>query len=182
MDEYLFISQDYLTENSIINNNVDYKILRPTIIMAQDIYLDAVLGTPLYEDLCTKGLAVTLNANEILLIKKYIQKPLLWYVLMESTPEFKFKYMNKGIMVKSSENSQGADTKDIMMLMDHWRVKAEAYAEKLTRYLKANVTKFPKYNEYTETGTRANNGNYTTGFYLDDYEENDWTRINNGNS
>lgn len=181
MDEYLFISEEYLKDNSIINNNVDYKNLRSTIIMAQDIYLQEKLGTPMYEDLCTKGLANTFSADEISLIKKYIQKTLLWYVLMDSTPEFKFKYMNKGVMVKSSDNSQGAETKDIMMLMDHWRVKAEQYAELLTKYLRLNISKFPKYYEYTTTGMNHIENNYTTGIYLDEYEQEEYYKINRGN-
>lgn len=171
MDEYLFISESYLKENSVINNNVDYKNLRPTIIMVQDIYLQAILGTAMYEDMQAKGLASPrgFNADEINLIQKYIQKTLLWYVLMESTPDFKFKYMNKGVMVKSSENSQAADTKDIMFLMDKWQKKAEQYAEMMTKYLTFNVTKFPKYNDCTYVGMNANDTNFSIGIHLDDY-------------
>jgi hypothetical protein len=169
MDEYLFISQDYLIENSIINSNVDYKNLRAAIITAQDIYLQQILGTPMYEDMCAKGLASPrgFNSNEINLIKKYIQKTLLWYVLMESTPEFKFKYMNKGVMVKSSDNSQSADTSDIFKLMDMWRIRAEQYAELLTKYLTNNSSLFPKYLDYTCEGLNASTTNYSTGIDLD---------------
>jgi len=181
MDEYLFISQDYLIENSIINSNVDYKNLRSTIIMVQDIYLQQILGTVMYEDLCAKGLASPrgFNSDEITLIKKYIQKTLMWYVLMESTPEFKFKYMNKGVMVKSSENSQAADTSDIFKLMDMWRIKAEQYAELLTKYLTNNTDLFPTYLDYTCEGLNASTTNYSTGIDLDTdiYEQGKPTKI-----
>lgn len=174
MDEYLFISQEYLFENSIINNNVDFKNLRSTIIHVQDIYLQKILGTKFYEDLISKGLSSPsgFSADEITLIKKYIQKTILWYVMLESTPEFKFKYMNKGVMVKNSDNSQGADTRDLLMLMDRWRIKAEQYAELLTDYLKFttnSVTMFPKYWESNCVGLEAANTNYSTGIDLDDY-------------
>ena len=114
MDEYLFVSEKFLKDNSVVDNNVDYENITSTIIHCQDIHLQKVLGTPLFEDLCAKGLgSPSFNSNEIFLIKKYIQKTLLWYILMELPPEFKFMSMNKGIMVKSSENSQAADTGDI---------------------------------------------------------------------
>jgi hypothetical protein len=169
MDEYLFISPSFLIENSVINGNVDFEKLRPTIIHVQDIYLQQILGTKMYEDLQSKGLSspVGFNSDEILLIKKYIQKTLLWYVLMESSPEFKFKYMNKGVMVKNSENSQAADTRDLLMLMDRWKIKAEQYAELLTKYLKFNSSLFPKYYDVSCEGLNASDTNYTTGIDLD---------------
>lgn len=172
MDEYLFISESYLKENSVIDGNVDYKNLRPTIVMVQDTYLQEILGTTMFEDLQTKGLASPrgFNADEITLIKKYIQKTILWYVLMESTPEFKFKYMNKGVMVKNGENSSAADTSDIMMLMDHWKKKAEMYRELLKNYLTFNNTKFPKYDDITCVGINASKSSFTIGIHLDDYD------------
>ena len=83
MDEYLFVSEDYLVQNSVIDGNVDFKNITSTIIHSQDIHLQKILGTPLFEDLCAKGLgSPSFNSNEIFLIKKYIQKTLLWYILM----------------------------------------------------------------------------------------------------
>jgi hypothetical protein len=60
--------------------------------------------------------------------------------------------MNKGVMVKNSDNSQPADTQDLKMLMDGYTIKADKYSELLTNYLKYNQTLFPKYYEYTITG------------------------------
>ena len=168
MTESLFISEDFLKNNSVINGNVDYDLLKPTIIMAQDFYIQEILGTNLFEDLVSKIQSNTLNSDETILIQKYIQKTLMWFVLMESTLDFKFRLMNKGVMVKSSENSQPADTKELLMLMDNRRNKAERYAELLTKYLTFNMKKFPNYRTTTLTGMNASSTNYTTGIYLDD--------------
>lgn len=103
MADVLLITESYLKEMSVINDNVDMKILKPTIIMVQDIYLQKILGTPLYEDLKTKiTLSPTLSAypNEKALLDTYISKALVWYIKMEATMEFKFRYMNKGVMTK----------------------------------------------------------------------------------
>lgn len=180
MDEFLFISETFLKDNSMINDNVDFKNLRSTIITAQDIHLEAILGTALYEDLVAKGIANTFNADELVLIRKYIQKVMIWYTIMESTPEFKLKYMNKGIMIKSSDNSQSGTQEDIRFLESRAKIKSEIYAEKLTKYLLNNNSKFPKYDEFSISGTNPNRNNYTLGIYLDNYEQSEWTKDNQG--
>lgn len=132
-EDVLFISQDYLKDNSVINDNADFELIRPTIIMCQDIYLQQAVGTPLYDDL--KLAIVNYNASPSTpittaysnLITYKIQKMLLWYVQMEALPLLKFRFENKGIMVKSSDNSQAIDTNDLKYLMDRCRIKAEHY-------------------------------------------------------
>ena len=175
MADVFFISKTYLEEMSVINENTDWKILKPTIIMVQDIYLQKILGTPLYNDLKTKLIAdITLATypNEKALIDNYISKALVWYIKMEATMEFKFRYMNKGVMVKNSDNSQPADTNDLKYLMDKWRVNAEMYAQLLTDYLIMNTQTFPKYLEVDNSGMVAKQKNYTSGIYLQDYGKN----------
>lgn len=175
MADVFFISKTYLEEMSVINENTDWKILKPTIIMVQDIYLQKILGTPLYNDLKTKLIAdITLATypNEKALIDNYISKALIWYIKMEATMEFKFRYMNKGVMVKNSDNSQPADTNDLKYLMDKWRVNAEMYAQLLTDYLIMNTQTFPKYLEVDNSGMVAKQKNYTSGIYLQDYGKN----------
>lgn len=170
MDEYLFVSEQFLKDNSVIDNNVDYDKITSAIIHTQDIHLQKILGTPLFEDLCAKGLgSPTFNSDETTLIKKYIQKTVLWYLLMELPIEFKFKWMNKGIMVKSSDNSQAADTPDIKWLINHAKTKAEDYAQLLTDYLCFNSTLFPKYNERSNFGLVPSDTNFSCGLALDEY-------------
>ena len=110
-EDVLFISQDYLKENSVINDNADFDLIYPTIIMCQDVYLQQAIGTPLYEDLKLAVInynaspSTTIPTNYSNLITYKIQKMLLWYVQMEALPLLKFRFENKGIMVKSGQDS-----------------------------------------------------------------------------
>jgi hypothetical protein len=174
MSDIIFIQENYLKEVAAINDNVDFKMLKPTIIMCQDIYLQQVLGTPLFEDLKTKITAnpsLSSYANEKLLIDKYISKYLAWVIKMEATLEFKFKYSNIGVVVKSGENNASAETSDLKMLMDGCRIKSEKYSELLTDYLKNNTTLFPKYYEYSITGLKPTNNNFFKGLMIRGYDE-----------
>jgi hypothetical protein len=46
----LFLSQQYLKDKSLINDNTDWELLQPSLIMLQDLKLQQILGTPLFED------------------------------------------------------------------------------------------------------------------------------------
>jgi hypothetical protein len=166
MADVLFIQEDYFKKLAGVDGNVDWKKLESTIIMVQDIYIQKILGTQLYNDLKTKIISnPTLSSypNEKALINDYIAKALCWYVKMEASPDFKFAYQNKGIQVKSSDNSSSADMGDVKFLMDKWRIHAERYAQLVTDYLIENTTTFPKYLETSNTGMNPTVRNYTNG-------------------
>jgi len=164
----LFISQQYLKDKSLINDNTDWELLQPSIIMLQDLKLQQVLGTPLFDDLQSKINAGTLNSNETNLITKYIQKMLHWYIVMEATTILKYRYSNKGVVVKSSENSQPISESEMKTLKDDWRAVAEEYAELLTKYLVKNEGLFPLYNTYNSEGMYRSRTNLSTGIFLND--------------
>ncbi len=180
-EDVLFITQEYLKENSVINDNADFELIKPTIIMCQDVYLQQSLGTALYEDLKLAVInyngspSITIPTNYSNLITFKIQKMLLWYVQMESLPLLKFRFENKGIMVKSSENSTPIDTNDLKFMMDRARIKAEHYSELLTKFLIDNNNLYPKYNEISCNGLNPTDSAYTTGIYLpDDFNDEDY--------
>jgi hypothetical protein len=77
--------------------------------------------------------------------------------------------MNKGVMIKNSENSQPADLTEIQFLMDRAKNKAEELAERTTRFLRHNSSTYPLYTanaQYDEI--RPNRNNYTGGIFVGD--------------
>lgn len=164
-----FINVDSVKELSLIDENVDNKLLIPTLRMVQDIYLQPILGTPLYEDFKTKITAdTTLNSYPTYkaLLQDYIKPVLIYYMCMRSIFALRYRLMNKGVLVKNSENSSAADSIELKVLKDEFRMTAESYAELLTKYLKENTSTFPLYDDLTETGMNAKSTNYTTGIDL----------------
>ena len=171
MADVLFIQEDYFKKLAGVDGNVDWKKLESTIIMVQDIYIQSLLGTPLYEDLKTKIIAdpdLSSYTNEKNLINNYIAKCLAWYIKAEASYSFKFAYQNKGIQVKNSANSSAADTDDVQLIKDEWTLKAKAYGNLLKDYLVANSSTFPKYLEYTNSGMNSSRKNYINGIYIRD--------------
>ena len=72
MATVLFISEETLKQETIISENVDPKLLVPTIKEAQNIYLLPILGTSLYNQLVTQVSSNTVSAANVTLLDTYI--------------------------------------------------------------------------------------------------------------
>lgn len=169
MADFLTFTENYLKEISIINDNVDAKTLTPIIILVQDKYLHPILGSDLFDDIKAEIIAGSVGADNVTLLDNYIMPVMHWYVLKESTPAFKYKYMNKGVMSKNSDNSSAADLSEIKFLMDQWDNNAKWYAERLTKFLDANVDTYPLYCANPDCDDiKPNKTNYRTSIYLGD--------------
>jgi hypothetical protein len=164
----LIISENYLKQNGVINDNADMKVITPTIVLVQDIYIHPILGSSLFNEIVAQIDAENVSAANENLLDNYILPTMLWYTLCECTPVFKYRYMNKGVLVKNSENSTPADLQEIQYLMDRWKNNAELYAERATKFLCANTTTYPLYTLNPDSDDiKPNKTNYTNGLFLD---------------
>ena len=167
MANVLFIGETYLKENSNIDENVDVKEIIPSIADAQEMHLLPTLGSALYEDLKTKVDAGTTNAAEDTLISDYIAPMLVKFVQMELSTDLLYKYRDKGVMKKSSENSSAASYTDMRYLMDRWDNKAQFYKQRLVDYLCGNTATFPAYLQSPNSWDVLPDTNaFTNPFYL----------------
>lgn len=165
----LMMGETYLKQASIINDNADMKVITPTIEDVQVLYIEDLLGTLLYNEILSQIGSNTVSALNQTLLNSYVLPCMKYYVLCECTPAFKWRYMNKGVMVKSSENSQPADTQEILYLMDKWKNNAEKLAQRVTNYLCSESASYPLYFANTESyQSKPNYTNYTHGLFLDD--------------
>lgn len=171
----VFIDEDALKGASIINENVDMKMLTPTIKLIQDKYLLRLLGTGelvdlqnkiagVYDD-CTSG--NTLNANDIFLLDNYISPLMIWGVLKEAPYELTYKFMNKGVSKMSSETSQTVSLEEIKTLVDRASNNFDWYAQQIIYYLNANTSLFPQYLQVkTMDDVAPASRGYTSSIYL----------------
>ena len=105
----LFISEDYVKNNSIIDDNVDMKLILPSIRDCQELRVHPILGTPLYEDLKSKITLGSLTANDTKLLDDYIAPCMLQWTIYECSVSMLFKYRNastktSSIFIKKNDN------------------------------------------------------------------------------
>lgn len=174
MADFLTFTSNYLKSQGLVNTNVDEALITPIIILVQDKYLHPILGSDLFNDMAQEIIDEDVSEKYETILDDYICKIMLWYVLCEATPAIKYRYMNKGVISKSGENTTSADLQEIQYLMDRWKNNAEMYAERLTRYLKDHTETYPLYDENTDCyKIKPNKTNYTSGIYLGDDEISD---------
>lgn len=141
----IFISEQALKDSSIINENVDMKLLLPTIKLAQEKYVLPILGTALYNELKTQITSATLTVLNETLLDDYIQPCLIWWIMAESPMPLTYKFMNKSVATRSSENANAASLNDLLKLEERFKDNAEWYSQRITNYLLENSTAYPLY-------------------------------------
>ena len=109
MSKILFISESFVKENSVLDENIDVKIIRPTIYDAQRDYIKPILGTDLYDKVISDIAGSTLAGNYLTLVDDYIADCLLKWTIFEINIVGLYKYRNKSISKQNSENSQPVD-------------------------------------------------------------------------
>jgi hypothetical protein len=174
MSTVLFISEERLKETSVINGNVDNKLLLPTIVSCQEMYIQPILGSGIYNQIKTQIADGTIadagNASNKLLLDSFIIPCLVSWIMYELPIDLTYKFTNKNFGSKTSENSQPGEIAAIEKVMDRYKNKAEFRSERMTMYLKQNRTTFPLYDN-PGTGfdvIRPQGSNFTCGMYLDD--------------
>lgn len=139
----LFISEDYLKESSVVDENVDTRYIKRAIIRAQDITLQETIGTDLLNELKDQVENNTLTAANTTLLNSYILPFLTPTAAHEVVITAQIKIRNKGVVKMSSEDAQPVTTNELMMIIDLIKNEAQFHGERLRKYLLDNSTTFP---------------------------------------
>lgn len=145
MASALLIDVEYLQEHSVVPTNVDPKLIEPSIIWVGDYYIQKILGTDLYNEICSQVAAGTTTSANNTLLQTWLKDVLINYIISELPDDFKLRLMNKGPMIKNSENSQPASIEDIERFISKYKSKAEFYAQRAINFLCDNTSTYPLY-------------------------------------
>lgn len=164
----LLVSEQFIKDTTVIDENVDMKLLRDVIELCQDKYILPLVGTGIYNELQTQILAGTLTALNTTLMDSYAIKAMKWWVQYEGVDVLTYKFNNKSVSKKNSENSQPIDMEEVRRLMEKFRTNAEMYSQRLTYYILANINSYPLYSNPGSTIDTVipKRNSYTTSIYL----------------
>lgn len=172
----LLISDEILKERTAVHGNIDPKLLYPEIKVAQDMYIHPILGTALYNKLLDDiNVSGTTTGIYKTLLDTYIIDPLIYYTLSGLPETLSYQFWNKGVMRKQGDNTELPSMLELVDLSNKYRIRAEWYAERLTRYLKQslNGNLIPEYANPGDTSDTIlpQNSPFTMPIYLgdDDY-------------
>lgn len=152
MTSTFFISETKLREFTDINNNVDSLFLKNAVRVAQDIEIQRILGTILYDKLISDIDGSTLSGVYKTLVDDYVQDALLFWAYYYALEDLYIRPRNNGVLrATGGENSESVDLNIYNVKRQSAKNKAKWYSEKLTEYLIAKgTTTFPELGQSAE--------------------------------
>lgn len=180
----LFIDTTYLKENSVIENNVEDKVLLVQIQKSQDIDILQIIGTGLQNELMQKvydkikydegvtGYTDTITGTLYqTLLEDYIQPAQVEWAVWRAIPYIQNKLENSGLVNKFGENSNSVDFKRELYLRDDVKQTAEVYSNKLKNFLCENQNFFTLFaNPGTGKDVVRPNFEYESGIFTDGWQ------------
>lgn len=149
MSRIFLISEHTLKSETIINDNTGSEFIRPAIETAQDIYLQQLIGSQLldklYELIKDNKIDDTENSHYKTLLDDHITNYLKYMVLSEITIPLAYKYRNAGVVQSTGDHYQQTTLRDAQLVQNHYTLRANFYAERMSDFLCANSGKFPEY-------------------------------------
>ena len=177
MSTVLLISETTLKKYTVINDNVDACYITPSIVSAQDIGLQPLIGSVLYAKLCNlvmqaqqqQGTGIDDPANEDykVLLDEYVTKYLCHKVTAELHWALLAKLRNNGIVTSADQQTQQMSMENCELLRKHYDQQAIFYGKRMTDYLCANADKYPEWKQRnTVADIKADSEAYNTGIVL----------------
>lgn len=147
--EVLFINSEYLKRLTPLTGAVDDAYITPAVIAAQDVKLQAYLGTRLLDALKTKVTTNTLSGHYATLVDKYVRKCVAWWTIAELIPNLVVQMDNGGLVQRTPENTSPIDSRQMAYELGRARSKAQFYTRRMYEYICNNTANFPEYSQNT---------------------------------
>lgn len=147
--EILFVNPDYLKRLTNLSGAVDDDRIVPSVIIAQDLQIQQLLGTKLYDKLKAEIKAGTLAGNYLALMDDFIRKSTAWWTMVYLIPNLYVKMDNGSLVIRTSENSITISEGDLHREIERARQNAQFYSYRLIQELTDNSSLFPELSQNT---------------------------------
>lgn len=141
----LLVSEQRMKQWTGLDENVRTQDIRVYLIQAQDVYAQDTLGTKFFNRLKDAIIADALTSDEETFLKDYVGPMLMQYALYLMMPNLKYKFVDKGIVNGTSEETQATTLEELKYLRENTLNMAQFYNERVIEYLRDNPGMFPDY-------------------------------------
>ena len=172
MSKVLFIQPKDITIYTSINGSVDVDKIVPFILKSQEIYIQDILGTKLYEKLKTdvqnfENSGVSVPVNYATLLNTYIKPVLIHYTLMSALPYLSITISNGGVYRYNPDNSTSLSKNEIDSLVNSEKDAAQYFSQRLLDFLNYNSSSmFPEFYQNTNEDISPSYEDNFNGWYL----------------
>ena len=151
--QILLISETKLKAYTTLNQNIDMALLTSCIFIAQEIHLQALIGTKgynYYQNLVRDNQlsGTTISTADRTMLDDYFAPYLVHAAAYESMPEIFARKMNKAITIGNTEQGTSIDIKGMSYLREIELSRYNFYAQRMMDYLLGNPSDYPWYYTY----------------------------------
>lgn len=170
----LLISEDYVKTYSNLNQNTYGELLLPSIKTAQEIGLQSILGSCLYNallDMVDDGsITATTNTAYKALLDEAVQPFLLWQTITDIVPMIGVKLANIGVITQSDEHINSLSESDRANIKQFYQYKADFYCKQLQHFILDNKAAYKELDECQCEKIKSNlNSAASIGIWLGGY-------------
>lgn len=144
----LLVSEDYIKTNSNLNENVWGEYLLPAIKTSQDMGLQSIIGSCLYNALIDmvsdSSITASTNTQYKVLLDDYVQDYLMYATITDLVPIIGVKLANLGVVVSNDEHVQNLSETERNNIQGYYEKKTDFYAKRLQSFLNSNKDSFPE--------------------------------------
>jgi len=143
----LFINRTDLIRNSIMDGNVDTDKFIQFIKLAQEIDVQQIIGTNMYDGLTTAipNIDQPANARWKTVLNDYVVPMLIWYAQASYYPFAAYQVRNGGVFKHRSENADTVSKTEVDFLVEKARTNADWYSRRFIDFMAFNQTTYPEY-------------------------------------
>ena len=150
MTTTLLISEAKVRAFSDLNESVDDSLMVNGIREAQDISIQPIIGTKLYNELILKIDNNSVSGSYQTLIDDYIQPALVYASLYNITENIYVRSRNNGLLTPTGgENSVNVDKNMYDQKRQSIFNKQQFYSDQLSRFLTENLSLYPELGQNT---------------------------------
>ena len=146
----LLISDVAIKERTGLHTNVDPKLIYPEIKCAQDMYIEPILGSALFNKLQTEVAAGTVSGVYKDLMDNMIADALIYYTMTVLPITTSYQIWNKGVVRRAGNDTESVSRSELNDLSNSFKDKAEFYADRLRRFLRQYASQ--RYPEFLNPG------------------------------
>ncbi len=147
MATQLFINRTDLVRNSIMDGNITTEKFIQFVKIAQEIDVQQIMGTDLYNGLSAAmpNIDDAANARWKTILDDYIVPMLIWYAQSNYYPFAAYQVKQGGVFKHTSENSISVDKNEVDFLVEKARTNAEWYSRRFIDFMSFNQATYPEY-------------------------------------
>lgn len=183
LSQWTVLTEEYLKANAPISININLKQVKPYISIAEKIWLEPVIGTPLYEELLEQVNTNSLteeNSTLYLMLAPYIS----FAVIYESAPFLMYHFSDVGVTRGKSDNSDSITINEANFISTRLRSTLETLKSNFKKWLDEHSDSYPLYkpDNCSCDNSECTDCDWIIQYYSGGYKNHNWQYFWNKNT